>query len=169
MLKPKEKVPQIKIDLVNDTIWELDAQDPEHFTMVIFYRGKHCPVCKSYLEELQTKVSEFTDLGVNVIAISSDTEKRAKASYEAWAVADIPIGFEYPIAEAETWGLFISKGIKDEEPNEFVEPGLFLIDPDGNLYSASIQSMPFARPSFDDLLKGLKYIIKKEYPARGAA
>lgn len=169
MLKPKEKAPKINIDLVNDTKWNLDAQDPENFTLVIFYRGKHCPLCKSYLQELQTKISKFTDLGVNVIAISSDTEKRAKAAYEEWEVADIPMGFEYPIEEAKKWGLFISQGIKEEEPEEFLEPGLFLLNPDGALYSASIQSMPFARPAFDDLLKGLKYIIKNEYPARGAA
>lgn len=169
MLLPKEKVPQINIDLVNDTQWDLNAQDPDHFTMVIFYRGKHCPVCKSYLQELQSKISKFTELGVNVIAISSDSEKRAKATYEEWDVADIPMGFEYPIEEAKKWGLYISQGIKDEEPDEFIEPGLFLINTDGTLYSASIQSMPFARPGFDDLLKGLKYIIKKEYPARGAA
>jgi peroxiredoxin len=169
MIKPKEEVPQISINLVNDTKWDLNAQEPEHFTMIIFYRGKHCPVCKSYLQELQHKISEFTQLGVNVIAISADTEKIGKATYDEWDISDIPIGFGYPIEEAKKWELFISKGTKKEEPPEFIEPGLFLINPDGTLYSSSIQSMPFARPGFDDLLKGLQYIIKKEYPARGAA
>ena len=168
MLKPRTKVPNIEVELVNDTAWKLSEQDPKNFTMVLFYRGKHCPVCKKQLEELQSKLKNFTDLGVNVVAISSDTEEKAKASYEEWDVADVPIGYEYSIEEARKWGMFISEGIKDE-PKHFIEPGLFLIKPDGTLYSASIQSMPFARPGFDELLKGIEFISKKDYPARGEA
>lgn len=168
MLKPRIKVPNIEVNLVNDTTWKLKEQKPENFTMVLFYRGKHCPVCKKQLQELQGKLKDFTDLGVNVIAISSDTEEKAKGSYKEWKVGDVPIGYGYPIEEARKWGMFISKGIKDE-PEYFIEPGLFLIKPDGTLYSASIQSMPFARPDFDDLLKGIDFIMKKNYPARGEA
>ena len=168
MLKPRTKVPNIEVDLVNDTTWKLTDQEPKNFTMVLFYRGKHCPVCKMQLQELQDKLKNFVDLGVNVIAISSDTEEKAKASHEEWKVADIPIGYGYAIEDARKWGMFISKGIKDE-PEHFIEPGLFLIKPDGTLYSASIQSMPFARPGFDDLLKGIDFVLKNDYPARGEA
>ncbi len=168
MIKPREKTPSITIDLVNDTRWSLEEQTPKNLIMIIFYRGKHCPVCKKYLEELQTKISQFTELGVNLIAISSDTEEKAKKTYEDWDIADIPIGYEFPIEEARKWGLFISSGIK-EEPEHFIEPGLFLIKPDSTLYAASIQSMPFARPSFDDLLKAIKFVLDKDYPARGEA
>lgn len=168
MIKPREKAPNIQINLVNDTRWDLSEQNPEHFTMVIFYRGKHCPVCKNYLEELQTKISKFTELGVNIIAISSDTEDISKKTYDEWAIADIPVGFEFSIEEARKWGLFISSGIK-EEPDHFIEPGLFLIKPDQTIYAESIQSMPFARPGFDDLLKAIKFVLDKDYPARGEA
>ena len=168
MLKPKDKVPEIEVDLVNNTRWALNDQKPKHFTMVVFYRGKHCPVCKTYLQELQKKISQFTKRGINVIAISSDTKEKAKATYEEWKVADLPIGYGFDIEAARDWRLFISNGINDE-PKTFIEPGLFLIRPDKTLYSASIQSMPFARPQFDDLLKALDYIIGKDYPPRGDA
>ena len=168
MLKPREKTPDLNINLVNDTEWTLDKQDPKAFTMLIVYRGIHCPVCKNYLEALQTKLSKFDDLGVNVIAISSDTEKTAKKTYDDWDIGDIPIGFEFSIEDARKWGLFISKGIK-EEPETFIEPGLFLIRPNQELYAASIQTMPFARPDFDDLMKAIKFVVAKDYPARGEA
>ena len=168
MLKPRTKVPNLTLNLVNDTTWKLNEQDPENFTMVLFYRGKHCPVCKKQLQELQESLKKFTDAGVNVIAISSDTEEKAKASYKEWDIANVPLAYGYPIEEARKWGLFISEGIKDE-PKHFIEPGLFLVKPDGTLYSASIQSMPFARPSFDDLLKGIDFVVNKGYPARGEA
>lgn len=168
MLKPREKTPELNIKLVNDTEWTLNKQDPEAFTMLIVYRGIHCPVCKKYLEELQSKLSKFTAIGVNVIAISSDTEKIAKKTYDDWDIADIPIGLEFPIEDARKWGLFISKGIKDE-PETFIEPGLFLIRPNQELYGASIQTMPFARPGLDAIIDAIKFIKKENYPARGEA
>ena len=168
MIKPRTKVPSFTINLVNDTQWTLSEQEPENFTLLIVYRGKHCPVCKTYLEELQNKVSKFTEKGVNLIAVSSDTEEKAKQTYEDWDIADIPIGFEFPIDRAKDWGLFVSTGIKDE-PEQFVEPGLFLIKPDGTLYCESIQSMPFARPPLDEVLSAIEFVLEKDYPARGEA
>jgi peroxiredoxin len=168
MLKPKEKAPNIEINLVNGTKWILDEQSPEHFTLGIFYRGEHCPVCKKQLQTLQGKLPEFTDRGVNIIAISADTAEKAKKTYEEWDIAEVQLGYGFEIDKAREWGLYISKGIKDE-PETFIEPGMFLVRPDGALYSASVQSMPFARPRFDDVLKAIDYIVKKDYPARGEA
>jgi peroxiredoxin len=167
-IKTKKKVPQMQVDLVNDAQWSLSEQSPEHFTMVVFYRGLHCPVCKSYLEDLQERIGEFSEKGIYVIAVSADNKERAKKAYAEWEVMDVPIGYGYPIEAAEKWGLYVSERIKEDEPDRFFEPGLFLIRPNGTLYSASIQSMPFARPNFADVLKGLSYIIKEDYPARGA-
>jgi len=168
MLKPRQTTPDIHIELVNDAQWSLSKQDPKNFTLMIVYRGLHCPVCKKYLEDLQTKLSKFNELGVNVITMSSDSEKKAKQSYEEWDVADVPIGYDFPIDEARKWGLFISEGIKDE-PDTFIEPGLFLIRPNQELYCASIQTMPFARPELDAVIKAIKFVLDKEYPARGEA
>mgnify|MGYP007006704687 CR=1 FL=1 len=41
MTKPREKTPDLKINLVNDTRWDLSEQSPENLTMLIIYRGKH--------------------------------------------------------------------------------------------------------------------------------
>ncbi|WP_179334868.1 redoxin domain-containing protein [Winogradskyella costae] len=168
MLKPRQQTPDLTISLVNGTEWKLSKQNPDAFTLLIVYRGLHCPVCKKYLEELQPKLSKFHDLGVNVIAVSSDTEAIAKKTYDEWDIADVPLGYEFPIEEARKWGLFISKGIKDE-PETFIEPGLFIIRPNQELYCASIQTMPFARPELDDIINAIKFVLNKDYPARGEA
>ncbi|MBJ7882835.1 redoxin domain-containing protein [Gelidibacter salicanalis] len=168
MIKPRTKTPELTINLVNDTKWSLSDQKPENFTRLVVYRGKYCPICKKYLQTIQKHIKAFSEKGVNVIAISSDSEKRAKATYEEWKVKDLPIGYNFPITDARTWGLAISKGIK-EEPEEFIEPALFLIRPDQTLYTSSIQTMPFARPEIEDLLKSIDFIIKEAYPARGEA
>ena len=73
------------------------------------------------------------------------------------------------LRQARELGLYISSSIKNDEPPEFAEPGLFLIRPDRTLYCASIQTMPFARPAFSDVLRAVSFVIEKDYPARGAA
>lgn len=56
-----------------------------------------------------------------------------------------------------------------EEPPRFAEPGIFLIRPDGSVYFAAVQTMPFARPHFSEILSALDFILKNDYPARGEA
>jgi hypothetical protein len=56
-----------------------------------------------------------------------------------------------------------------EEPALFSEPGLYLVRPDRTLYAGAVNTMPFARTNFGELLKALDFIIEKDYPARGEA
>lgn len=169
MIKPKTKVPELELNLINDTQWSLEAQRSESFTMLVFYRGLHCPVCKKYLENLATKLEDFTKRGVHLIAISCDSEERAKKTGNEWDIAELPVGYELPIEKAREWGLYISEGIKDSELDLFSEPAVFLIRPDGTLYASAIQTMPFARPDFNEILSAIDFVTKEEYPARGGA
>jgi peroxiredoxin len=166
---PGKVVPELIVETVNGMIWNLRDQKPKNFTLVVFYRGIHCPVCKSYLEELNSKIDKFRDKGVNVICISSNSASLAEQTATDWDIDKLTLGFNYSIEDARKWDLFISKGINDKEPEMFFEPGLFLIRPDNTLYAASIQSMPFARPKFDDLLKSISFVLNEKYPARGEA
>jgi len=54
-----------------------------------------------------------------------------------------------------------------EEPALFSEPGLFLVRQDRTLYFATVQTMPFARPNFADILTATDFVLSKNYPARG--
>lgn len=169
MIKPKTEVPDLEIQLINDTKWRLHAQDSKAFTLLVFYRGLHCPICKNYLEALATQLDDFSSRGVNLIAISSDSLDRAKKTGEQWKVSGLPLGCEMPIETAREWGLFISHGISEKEPEKFTEPALFLVRPDHTLYASSIQTMPFARPDWNDILQAIDFVIEKDYPARGEA
>ncbi|WP_147297907.1 hypothetical protein [Trinickia dinghuensis] len=52
-------------------------------------------------------------------------------------------------------------------PPLFSVPVAFLIRPDRAIYYLSIQSKPFARPSYTEMAQALDFIIKNDYPARG--
>jgi hypothetical protein len=49
----------------------------------------------------------------------------------------------------------------------FPNPAFSFVRPDRTLYFASVQTMPFARPHFTEILAALDYVIAKNYPARG--
>ena len=171
-LTPRQPVPDLEVATLDGSTWRLSNQHPQNFTLVVFYRGLHCGICSGYLGDLDRKLDAFKERGVEVVAISSDSEERARTSQEKWKLEHLTIGHSLDLDTARAWGLYISSsnGVTSagiEEPAEFSEPGLFLIRPDGTLYFASVQTMPFARPGFADILKALDFVIAKNYPARG--
>jgi peroxiredoxin len=168
-IKPRAKVPSLDLPTVGGGRFDLAAQRPQHFSMLVFYRGLHCPICKSYLRDLDRKLEDFAKRGVVVVAISTDGKDRAERARAEWGIERLAMAYGLTIDQARQWGLFISSSIKAEEPPLFAEPGLFLIRPDGALYCASIQTMPFARPSFGDVLQAVAFVTEKNYPARGEA
>lgn len=168
-IKPRLPAPELSVPVVGGGTWSLSGESPQAFTMIVFYRGLHCPVCKGYLADLERKLDRFTDQGVSVVAISMDDEARAVEAKNTWGLDRLTIGYGLPIEKAREWSLYISHGIKDSEPAEFSEPGLFLTDHDGRLYYVAVNSMPFGRPAFSDMLAAIDFVQQRNYPARGEA
>ena len=173
-LTPRKPTPDLAVELVGGGTWRLSEQTPENCTLIVAYRGLHCPICRPYLSELNRSLGEFEKRGVSVIALSSDVQERAEQASEEWGLPDLTVGYGMSIEKAREWGLYISTSrgatsIGVVEPDLFSEPGLFLVRPDQTLYAASYQTMPFARPHFKELIGALDFIISKDYPARGEA
>ncbi len=172
MLIPRQKVPALSVDTLDHGRFDLSAEKPERGTVISFFRGLHCPICASYLKELEKRVGDFAERGYGVIAISADDEDRARQFADKVGAEQLRMGYGLPLEKAREWGLYISTGSGPtsagvEEPPLFPEPGLFVVNPDGTLYCGSVQTMPFARPSFAELLGALDFVIAKDYPARG--
>ncbi len=171
-LTPRLPVPALSVPLVDGGRFVLGASPATQFDLVVFYRGLHCPICAKYLMELERLVPEFEKRGVQVLAVSGDKAERAHAMAEKIKATHLRIGFDLSLASARQWGLYISTSrgqtsIGIEEPPLFSEPGVYIVRPDGTLYYGSTQTMPFARPAFQDLLGAIDFAIAKDYPARG--
>jgi peroxiredoxin len=168
-IKPRQPAPPLQVKLLDGESWRLRDAKPETFEMIVVYRGLHCPICKTYLGELESKLPEFSKRGVDVIALSSDSRERAERAKSEWGLNSLRIGCELSIENARQWDLFISRAIRDGEPPEFTEPGLFLVKPDGTLFFAARGSAPWARPPLDQLLRGIDVAVERKMPARGEA
>ena len=170
-LMPRRPVPDLQVQTAAGA-WTLADQAAERFTMVVFYRGLHCPVCRGYIGELNRLVGDFEQRGVVPIAVSSDSAERAARARDDWELDRLVLGWGLSRGQADAWGLYRSAGrgkssIGVEEPAEFSEPGLFLVRPDGTLYWGSVSTMPFARPHFREILKAVDFAVENDYPARG--
>ncbi len=172
MLMPREIVPALTLPTLDHGTFDVLNDASERGTVICFYRGLHCPICANYLTELEKRSADFAERGVKTIAISSDGEQRTRDMADKIGAKDLRFAYDLPLDKAREWGLFISTGrgktsIGIEEPDLFAEPGLFMVQPDGKLYYASVQTMPFVRPHFSELVSALDFAIEKNYPARG--
>ncbi|MFY0617979.1 peroxiredoxin-like family protein [Shimia sp.] len=172
MLMPRQKTPNLTLPLVGGGTFDLANEASERGTVVCFYRGLHCPICATYLKELEKLVESFAERGVNCVAVSSDGEERAADMAKKIEAKGLRFAYDLPLTVAKEWGLYISTSrgktsIGIEEPALFSEPGLFMVSPDQSLYYGSVQTMPFVRPHFSELVGALDFAIKNNYPARG--
>ena len=166
---PREPAPELEVPLVGGGSWKLADQRPQAFTMLLFYRGLHCPVCQGLLRELDGRLDEFARRGVDVVAVSGDSAERAERTRQEWQLERLRLGFGLDEPTMRRWGLFVSRAIKEKEPALFSEPGLFLVDPDGTVFYEAVTSAPWGRPRIEDVLNGIDFVLANDYPARGEA
>lgn len=171
-LMPRYPVPALNVPLTTSGRFVLGAKPGDKFDLLVFYRGLHCPICAKYLLELERLAPEFASRGVQVVAISSDEADRAQQMVTKVNASGVQFGYGLSLRSAREWGLYISTSrgktsIGIEEPELFSEPGVFIVRPDGTLYYGTVQTMPFARPQFQDLIGAIDFAVAKDYPARG--
>ncbi len=130
-------------------------------------RGQHCPICKTYLGEIEKRRATFTELGVSIAAVSADSEAQTRLTAEATKLG-FPLLYGLSEAAMRNLGLFISEPRSAQETDHrFPEPALFVVNAEGLLQLVDIANAPFLRTDLDRLVGGLRFVIDKQYPIRG--
>ncbi|QEW22180.1 AhpC/TSA family protein [Marinibacterium anthonyi] len=172
MLLPRQKTPDLAVDTLDHGRFDLASETSERGTVVVVYRGLHCPICLPYLKQVEGLADDLAARGFGVIGLSTDTQDRARVMQERAGATKMMFGYGLDLQVARDWGLYLSEGrgttsIGVEEPALFAEPGLFIVKPDRTLYFAAVQTMPFMRPDLSGMIGALDFVIAKDYPARG--
>ncbi len=135
--------------------------------MVVVYRGLHCPICKSFLKQVQELETRYRELGVELVAISGDPEDKAKSFVEETGI-ELPVGYGLSIEDMHRLGLYVSDPRSPQETDRpFAEPGHFVINHEGNLQIVEVANAPFVRPDLQRLADGIEFVREKDYPVRG--
>lgn len=141
-----------------------------NWTLLVIYRGLHCPLCTRHLIELNGAYDDLQSLGVDVIAVSADTsEKAAQQLHDIQPM--FAVGHDLSIEQMQALGLYISAPRSQAETDRpFSEPGVFVVDQHGVLQIIDTSNAPFARPEVKTLVSGLQFIRNPDnnYPIRGS-
>lgn len=168
-IKPGEKVPQNWFKPLDEEIWPGGNLSGPEFYMVIVFRGVQCSHCKKQLIDFNSRMKEFYQRNIEVIAVSADTKERAERAKNDWGLTNLRIGYALSLEDARKMGLYISEANKDSEMPKFSEPGIFLIKPEQTLFAVWLASYPFARPQIDELLRCIDFSVERNQAPRGMA
>jgi len=158
-------MPELELPLVGGGTAQIGGAR-DGWQLVVVYRGKHCPKCKQYLatlERLQDAVAEVAAL----VTVSCDPEEKAVADVaeQGWTFS---VAYGLTPEQARTLGLYVSAPRSPQETDRpFAEPGVFAVNPAGQVQVVDISNAPFSRPDLEGLVNGLKFIQANDYPIRG--
>ena len=159
--------PAMTFDAVGGS--KIDPAGASGWRMLVVYRGKHCPLCKKYLGALNEMLGDFESAQVGVMTVSADPKEKAEVDVkeQGWK---FPVGYGLSMVQMRTLGVYISNPRSPEETDRpFSEPAVFVINPEGKVQIVDVSNAPFARPDLAALLKGVQFVMSKDYPVRGTA
>lgn len=131
--------------------------DPYKWRMIVVYRGKHCPMCSSYLTKLKELLPDFGAIGVEVVVASADPKHYAQAQIGG-SLPGLKVCFGMTPEQMRQWGLYISDPRFGSDGRPFSEPALFVVTGNGDLRVVNIGNAPFCRPDLSMVLMGLRFI-----------
>ena len=137
--------------------------------MVVVYRGRHCPLCTKFLNGLAGFRQRLLDIGIDIAAVSADSKAQLR-EHQSRLDVNFPLFYGLTLEQMEDLGLYISVPRSEKETDHnFAEPGLFVINTDGQVQVVDLSNNPFARPDLEVFVSGLEWIRAPEnnYPIRG--
>lgn len=159
--------PLVVSDLDNNDVNLVDRISDKPWKMIVVYRGQHCPKCTEQLNELATMHDDFASAGVEVVAVSGDSEEQLKKHLEKIDV-NFPLYYNLTIEQMTDLGLYISEPRSDAETDHpFAEPCIIVLNEDNQVQMLDKSNSPFVRPSLKQLLGGIKFSRENDYPIRG--
>jgi peroxiredoxin Q/BCP len=142
MVTENDKAPDFKLTADNGTDFQLSDQSGKRL-LLVFYPGDNTPVCTRQLCEYRDGIEEFSNLGVSVIGISSnslDSHQKFRSKHDLPFVLLSDTEFKV----ARLYGCKGALGMKR---------AIFLVDEQGLVRYAHIEKLSLFRRRAAELLK----------------
>ncbi len=78
--------------------------------------------CGHYLTKLNGLMPGYRKAGFAFLAASMNASDLAARTVAEWDIGNIPIAHSLSEVDAQSWGLWISKSLKDAEPDSSANP-----------------------------------------------
>ena len=166
-LKPADPFPGIAFHTMSggtEKLTELKAQ----WIMLIVYRGHHCPRCKHYVAKLHELAPAYAERDVAIRLATTDPQNIAQRTIDenGWT---LPVAYGLSNDEVRQLGLYLTdhEAGYELEGQQYAEPGLFLINPDGLTQVIARSNSPSVRPDLEVVLDGIIGTQDRNLPIRG--
>lgn len=152
LLKAGAVFPALTINLAEGDTLDVREEFAGSFGVVLFYRGSWCPYCNAQLRAFQRAGDRFAEVGIKVVALSTDDEAATKELVEKHKLT-FPVGHSADAhALAEATGAFVN-----DEPLHLQSTG-FVLAPDGTVVTAVYSNGAIGRLVPEDVLGLVSYI-----------
>jgi peroxiredoxin len=138
-----EQIPVLQLRKSSGEIFDLNKSVSETPTILVFYRGGWCPYCSKQLSGLQEIEKDLTEMGYQVIAISTDspenlnkTMAREKLSYTLLSDADLNAAKRFGIAfkSPKSYDKFLPETSGGKNIDKILPvPSVFILNKKGNI------------------------------------
>ncbi len=166
-MHPSSPFPALPVFNQSQESVDISQRDGDRWKMIIVYRGKHCPLCTKFLNNLEAYQARLDAINIDMVAVSGDSLAQLTEHQEKLNVS-FELFYGLTVEQMKTLGCFISHPRSEKETDHpFAEPGLFIINSQGTLQVVDVSNNPFVRPDLEALVSGLEYILEHDYPIRG--
>jgi peroxiredoxin len=176
-LKKGDTIPQhIQLPNATNNVVSLDNVLTRGPIVLTFYRGDWCPFCNLYLRALQQKLSQFSELGVTLVAISPQTPDHSLTTQQKNELGfDVLSDFGNQVARQFGLVFKVDDAFKElqaflgvdvanynaDANYELPTPATYIIDRQGKIQVAFIESDWTKRPEPNDILDQAKSLTLK--------
>ncbi len=146
---PGHLAPELTGTTADGGSFELRA-DGKQATVLVFYRGLHCGICRERLRELEAHRSAYREAGADVVAVSAEAQQEVTRT-------PAELGVSFPVVRVDSatlaeWGLL---GGEQKLPL----PGSFVLDRRGVIHYRHVGRNAADRASDIELLAALQEIL----------
>ena len=149
------KAPDFKMDAYNAKTGHYETVKSEDYsgkwTVVCFYPADFTFVCPTEIAAMNAKYDEFQELGVEILAVSTDTKFSHKRFVETEPLLE---GLKLTIGADPTGTVSRAFGVMIEEEGIALR-GRFLINPEGTVVAQEVQA-PMVGRNVNEFLRQVK-------------
>jgi peroxiredoxin len=128
-------------------------------SVVLFFRGSWCPVCRKYLTRIAEHGDEWRGLGASIIAVSSFALNGSEDDARLQAL-DIDYVFDPGAVEISRLGI----NHDDDDHGAIAHPAVLIADNQGIIRYAHIGLHPRDRPEPEAILLAVRRLAEESSP-----
>jgi thioredoxin-dependent peroxiredoxin len=135
-----QPAPEFQLRNVDGQLQSLSEISGGGPVIVVFYYGYGCSHCVAQLFGLNDDLRYFQELGVQIVAISSDLPEHTAEKYKEYGKFDFPVLSDPDNAVAQLYGTHTPQ---NREQGEVQLHGTFMVSPEGQVAWANTGHQPF--------------------------